>query len=225
MSPTAKVVVASLDVNVSERVPSEDVSPSLTSAAVIVIVGAVASTAAIAVEELVLPALSVTVMEPVSPSDSGLAFFRRLKIIEFKKSFSKEQMDKKLPSKLKLEASGILNWCIEGYRKYCEEGLEDTNSIRGSVQGFIQRNNPLVEYFETQIKVTNKQADYITLHSLRESVDNFSNELFGKEVTPAQITKFFRTKGLHPKQKREGLNRIRCYQGIKFVEEEQFEIY
>jgi len=157
--------------------------------------------------------------------EDDLAFFRRLKIIEFKNSFSKEQMDKNLPSKLKLEASGILNWCIEGYRKYCEEGLEDTNSIRGSVQGFIQRNNPLVEYFETQIKVTNKQADYITIHSLKESVDKFSNELFGKEVTVAQIYKFFRTKGLHPKQKREGLNRIRCYQGIKFVEEEQLEIY
>ena len=40
MSPTAKLEVASLAVNVSERVPSEDVSPSLTSAAVIVIVGA-----------------------------------------------------------------------------------------------------------------------------------------------------------------------------------------
>ena len=157
--------------------------------------------------------------------EDDLAFFRRLKIIEFKKSFSKEQMDKNLPSKLKLEASGILNWCIEGYRKYCEEGLEDTNSIRGSVQGFIQRNNPLVDYFETQIKVTNKQADYITIHSLKESVDKFSNELFGKEVTVAQIYKFFRTKGLHPKQKRDGWDRIRCYQGIKFVEEEQLEIY
>ena len=157
--------------------------------------------------------------------EDDLAFFRRLKIIEFKKFFSKEQMDKKLSSKLKLEASGILNWCIEGYRKYCEEGLEDTNSIRGSVQGFIQRNNPMFDYFETQIKVTNKQADYITLHALKESVDKFSNELFGKEVTPAQINKFFRTKGLHPKQKRQGLDRIRCYQGIKFVEEEQLEIY
>lgn len=157
--------------------------------------------------------------------EDDLAFFRRLKIIEFKNSFSKEQMDKKLPSKLKLEASGILNWCIEGYRKYCEEGLEDTNSIRGSVQGFIQRNNPMVDYFETQIKVTNKQADYITLHALKESVDKFTNELFGKEVTSPQIYKFFRTKGLYPKQKRDGWDRIRCYQGIKFVEEEQLEIF
>ncbi len=55
--------------------------------------------------------------------EDDLAFFRRLKIIEFKKSFSKEQMDKNLPSKLKLEASGILNWCVEGYRKYCNPSI------------------------------------------------------------------------------------------------------
>ena len=83
----------------------------------------------------------------------------------------------------------------------------------------------MVDYFETQIKVTNKQADYITLHALKESVDKFTNELFGKEVTSRQIYKFFRTKGLYPKQKRDGWDRIRCYQGIKFVEEEQLEIF
>ena len=43
MSADAKFVVASLDVNVSANVPSFDVSPSLTSAAVIVIVGATLS--------------------------------------------------------------------------------------------------------------------------------------------------------------------------------------
>ena len=43
MSPATKSVVASLDVNVRESVPSLDVSPSLTSDAVIAIVGAVVS--------------------------------------------------------------------------------------------------------------------------------------------------------------------------------------
>ena len=43
MSPITKFVVASFDVNVSARVASLDVSPSLTSAAVIVIVGATES--------------------------------------------------------------------------------------------------------------------------------------------------------------------------------------
>ena len=43
MSPTAKSVVALLDVNVRDRVSSLDVSPSVTSADVIAIVGAVVS--------------------------------------------------------------------------------------------------------------------------------------------------------------------------------------
>ena len=44
MSPTAKSVVASLAVNVRDKVPSLDVPPSVISAAAIVIVGAVEST-------------------------------------------------------------------------------------------------------------------------------------------------------------------------------------
>ena len=43
MSPTAKVVVASLEVKVSESAASLEVPPSDTSAAVIVIVGPVSS--------------------------------------------------------------------------------------------------------------------------------------------------------------------------------------
>ena len=43
MSPTAKLLVASLDVNVSASVASLDVNPSAPSAAVIVIVGPVLS--------------------------------------------------------------------------------------------------------------------------------------------------------------------------------------
>ena len=43
MSPTAKVVVASFEVKVSDSAASLDVPPSATSAAVIVIVGPVSS--------------------------------------------------------------------------------------------------------------------------------------------------------------------------------------
>ena len=43
ISPTAKLVVASLEVKVSESVPSLEVNPSAPSAAVMVMVGAVVS--------------------------------------------------------------------------------------------------------------------------------------------------------------------------------------
>ena len=119
--------------------------------------------------------------------EDDLAFFRRLKIIEFIKTYQKKDIDKELPSKLKSEASGIFNWCLDGYKKYCKEGLEDTDSIRSSVKKFIQNNNPLVDFFETQIIVTNKSTDFIKLTSIKTSVDNFSNQLYGKTISDGQI--------------------------------------
>ena len=61
MSPTTKLLVASLAVKVRERVASLDVSPSFTSAAVIVIVGAVPSYVQLncVAAVLLLPAVSV----------------------------------------------------------------------------------------------------------------------------------------------------------------------
>ena len=77
MSATAKSVVASLAVNVRDKVPSLDVSPSLTSAAVIVIVGAVKSTTTLP-EPLVtavpaFPAVSLKAMLKVTAPAVSLA--------------------------------------------------------------------------------------------------------------------------------------------------------
>ena len=77
MSPTTKLVVASLEVNVSERVASLDVPPSVTSAAVIAIVGAVQSTTTLP-EPLVtavpaFPAVSLKAMLKVTAPAVSLA--------------------------------------------------------------------------------------------------------------------------------------------------------
>ena len=57
-------------------------------------------------------------------------------------------------------------------------------------------------------------------------MDNFSNQLYGKTVSDGQIYKFFRSKGLHPRQKRDGVYRFRCYLGIKYREDpEQWSIF
>ncbi len=53
--------------------------------------------------------------------EDDIAFFRRLKLIEFTKTFSEEEMDKNLPNKLRNESDGIFNWCVEGYQLYKSE--------------------------------------------------------------------------------------------------------
>ena len=78
MSSFTKFVVASLAVNVRDKVPSLDVAPSLTSAAVIVIVGAVESYVQLNSDAavLLLPTASVNVSPAtsivVAPSELGV---------------------------------------------------------------------------------------------------------------------------------------------------------
>jgi len=53
--------------------------------------------------------------------DKTYAFYRRWLIVNFPNQFI-DNADPELPEKLKSEASGILNWILEGYKELKEEG-------------------------------------------------------------------------------------------------------
>ena len=52
-----------------------------------------------------------------------VAIRERLVLIPFPRTFTEDEVDKKLPEKLKNEASGILTWALEGAQQYLKEGL------------------------------------------------------------------------------------------------------
>ncbi|WP_222124086.1 DNA primase family protein, partial [Bacillus toyonensis] len=60
--------------------------------------------------------------------DEGI--WRRIRLIPFNLQLPKEKRDKKLPEKLSLEMSGILNWAIEGCLKWQQSGLNDPAIVR-----------------------------------------------------------------------------------------------
>lgn len=60
--------------------------------------------------------------------DEGI--WRRIRMIPFDVTIAKEDIDRKLPEKLSLEMSGILNWAIEGCLLWQKEGLEEPESIK-----------------------------------------------------------------------------------------------
>ena len=64
-------------------------------------------------------------------SDMTLFDSGRLKIIPFKRHFEEHEQDKKLKSFFSQDEnlSGIFNWCLEGYRLFCSEQLEDTEAV------------------------------------------------------------------------------------------------
>ena len=58
----------------------------------------------------------------IQGTDHGI--WRRIKLIPFTTTIAPEKQDKHLEQKLLAEGPGILNWCIEGCRKWFETGLD-----------------------------------------------------------------------------------------------------
>jgi putative DNA primase/helicase len=63
----------------------------------------------------------------IKGTDHGI--WRRIKLIPFTTRIEEEKQDKHLEEKLMREASGILNWLIEGAIRWCREGLKTPNII------------------------------------------------------------------------------------------------
>jgi putative DNA primase/helicase len=57
----------------------------------------------------------------IKGTDYGI--WRRIKLIPFTTRIPEEKQDKRLEEKLKTEASGILNWLLEGVARWQKEGL------------------------------------------------------------------------------------------------------
>ena len=66
----------------------------------------------------------------VKGTDEGI--WRRIKLVPFLAFIAEEDRDAKLPVKLKEEASGILNWMVEGCLMWQREGLVPPKQIQNS---------------------------------------------------------------------------------------------
>jgi putative DNA primase/helicase len=60
-------------------------------------------------------------------ADDGI--WRRIRLIPFAVQIPKERQDRNLPKKLKVEAAGILNWALEGLRRWQTMGLVEPGIV------------------------------------------------------------------------------------------------
>ena len=80
----------------------------------------------------------------------------RISVISFDRHFEESEQDKSLKSKLKEEASGILNWMIEGLKLYYAEGLNPPDVIRMSTADYAETSDKLGSFIKDTLK---KQSD------------------------------------------------------------------
>ena len=70
----------------------------------------------------------------IKGTDHGI--WRRIKLIPFTTRIPDEKQDKNLEEKLREEASGILNWLLEGMRRWQKEKLQVPKSILNATEDY-----------------------------------------------------------------------------------------
>lgn len=80
--------------------------------------------------------------------DNSLFTSGRVNVITFDRHFESYEQDKQLKSKLReeQELSGILNWILDGLRKYYEEGLEPPKPIEQATEAYHQESDKIGQF-------------------------------------------------------------------------------
>jgi putative DNA primase/helicase len=142
----------------------------------------------------------------IKGTDHGI--WRRIKLIPFTTRIEEENQDKHLEQKLMQEGAGILNWLIEGARRWCAEGLKTPNVIVNATSEYRSEMDVIGNF----IKECCVQTEGISIRSreLFKSYQNWCDENNEHAVSE----RFFglRLKELGLGQKRLGDGRY--WQGI-----------
>lgn len=90
----------------------------------------------------------------------------RCKVITFDRHFSEEEQDKDLRRKLKAEASGILNWMLEGLKHYKDRRTQPPASVVKATEDYRQISDRIENFLK---ECTEEVKDeHITLKELYE---------------------------------------------------------
>jgi P4 family phage/plasmid primase-like protien len=79
----------------------------------------------------------------------GHGTWRRLRVIQFSRTFTEKEQDKQLPDKLQAEASGILNWCIYGYRAWQQGGLNPPQCVLLATRDYQVEEDVVGQFIDT----------------------------------------------------------------------------
>ena len=137
--------------------------------------------------------------------------WRRLHLIEFGVKFGSDghpRAGKKdeIISELKSEASGILNWLIEGFQNFRVEGLKQPKAVEQATQHYREDQDPLIEFINSNCTIHDDVT--ITIGDLREAYNTYT----GQEESAVWFGRAMAEKGY--RATRQGSARVRIYKGI-----------
>jgi putative DNA primase/helicase len=84
------------------------------------------------------------------------AIWRRVRLIPFAVTIPPEVRDRKLAEKLRLEASGILNWALAGLREWQEHGLGAAEVIKNATDDYRLDQDVLAHFLGARVSISSE---------------------------------------------------------------------
>ena len=121
-------------------------------------------------------------------TDNGI--WRRIMMIPFDATFTKEQQDKNLLNKLNAELPKILAWALEGCRQWIDEGLEAPGKIQKATSEYKKEMDVLSNFLLENVvedEGGSVKASLIYKEYVKWAKENNEYEMsstkFGKEIS------------------------------------------
>ncbi|MFT7574336.1 MAG: putative DNA primase/helicase [Alphaproteobacteria bacterium] len=156
----------------------------------------------------------------MNASDEGLK--RRLRLIPFENVVPPDQRDPDLEQKLNAEASGILNWLLEGVQAYYNKGIRVPEKVAEATKQYIQDNDSVSGFLDDEIikdpNATIPVADLYEAYEqycIDESLRAETKGGFGKNLTNLGFERTRKNsvrlwKNLRIKTNEDDMNRFAC---------------
>lgn len=156
-------------------------------------------------------------------SETSDAIWDRVHLVEWKVRIPEDQQDPHLIDKLRAEHSGILNWLIEGCRKWQEDGylLKLPESVKSATQIYREESDPLGEFVD---ECCTMDGDNLTTSKkeLRLTYDRWATRREIKwVVSPRKFNAYFRQRGVKETTIRQSVTTsdeskkpVKCWRGI-----------
>ena len=149
----------------------------------------------------------------IAGGDWGI--WRRVRLIHFTETIADHECDPQLPDKIKAEGSGLLNWCLDGYRAWRREGLNPPLEVRGAGDEY-RKDMDIVgqwldEHTEDSPGALTATADFYRAYvswARSSGWHPMTRQSFGRRLTE---------RGIHIRK--GGANSTKCAVGIKLNRE------
>ena len=95
--------------------------------------------------------LATNSLPSINNTDHGI--WRRIQAIPFNRTFTSEQQDKGLGSKLNKELPGILNWAIKGCLDWQQQGLNPPQIVLEQVSAYKTEMDSIAQFVEQECDI------------------------------------------------------------------------